>query len=101
MSLNQIMKEQPEVINALYRYRNTIFKDGYLTAKEKELIAIAVIAVLKCEECLDVHAKKAMELGATNDEIREAMLVSMYLAGPQSVIWTDKIDEFISDKPKD
>jgi AhpD family alkylhydroperoxidase len=101
MSLNQIMKEQPEVISALYRYRNTIFKDGCLTTKEKELIAVAVVSVLKCEECLDVHAKKALELGATKDEIREAMLVAMYLAGPHTAIWTDKIDDFISDKPRD
>ncbi|MCE5296303.1 MAG: carboxymuconolactone decarboxylase family protein [Euryarchaeota archaeon] len=101
MSLNQIMKEQPEVISALYRYRNTIFKDGSLTTKEKELIAVAVVSVLKCEECLDVHAKKALELGATKDEIREAMLVAMYLAGPQAAIWTDKIDDLISDKPRE
>ncbi|QLH74170.1 MAG: carboxymuconolactone decarboxylase family protein [Methanomassiliicoccales archaeon] len=97
MSLTQIMKEQPEVINALYRYKNTIFKDGNLSNKEKELIAIAVICVLKCEECLDVHARRAIELGATKDEIREAMLVAMYLAGPHAVIWSEKIDEFLSD----
>lgn len=101
MSLDQIMKEQPDVINALYRYRSTIFKEGSLTTKEKELIAIAVICALKCEECLDVHAKKAIELGATKDEIRESMLVAMYLAGPHTVIWTDKIDEYMSDKPRD
>jgi len=101
MSLNQIMKEQPEVINALYKYRNTVFKDENLSSKEKELIAIAVVSVLKCEECLEVHAKKALELGATKDEIREAMLVAMYLAGPQTMIWSDRIDEFISDMQKD
>lgn len=97
MVLDTIMKEQPEVINALYRYKNTVFKDGNLTFKEKELIAIGIICVLKCEECLDTHVQKAMELGATRDEIREAVLVAMYLAGPHAVVWSEKVDRYISD----
>jgi len=98
MVLDVIMKEQPEVITAMYRYKNTIFKDGRLSMKEKELIAIAVICVLKCEECLDTHVAKAVELGTTKDEIREAMLVSLYLAGPHVVVWSKKIEAYISDQ---
>ncbi|OPY31724.1 MAG: Alkyl hydroperoxide reductase AhpD [Methanomassiliicoccales archaeon PtaU1.Bin124] len=100
MSLDQIMQEQPEVINSMYRYKHTIFKDGSLSEKEKELVAVAVICVLKCEECLEVHAQRALQLGATKDEIREAVMVAMYLAGPQAAIWSKKIDQYISDHPK-
>jgi AhpD family alkylhydroperoxidase len=99
MSLDQIMKDQPDVINALYRYKNSIFKEGELSALEKELVAVAVICVLKCEECLDLHANRALELGATKAQIREAIEVAMYLAGPHTVIWSKKIDAYISDSP--
>jgi AhpD family alkylhydroperoxidase len=95
MSLELISKQQPEVIAALYKLKGTVFKDGALSVKEKELIAVAVTALLKCDECLVMHAKKAVEEGATKDELREALLVAMYLAGPSTVIWTDKIDEII------
>ena len=95
MSLELISKQQPEVISALYRLKNSIFKEGALSVKEKELIAVAVTALLKCDECLKVHAQKAVEAGATKDEIRESLLVTMYLAGPSTVIWTDRIDEII------
>jgi AhpD family alkylhydroperoxidase len=95
MSLDLISKQQPDVIAALYRLKGTVFKDGALSVKEKELIAVAVTALLKCDECLLVHANKAKEAGATKDEIRESLLVAMYLAGPSTVIWTDKIDEII------
>ncbi len=97
MVLDTIMKEQPEVINALYRYKNAVFKEGHLSFKEKELIAIGIICVLKCEECLDTHVQKALELGATRDEIREAVLIALYLAGPQAVVWSKKMDQYISD----
>jgi AhpD family alkylhydroperoxidase len=95
MSLEGIQKQQPGAITALFRLRHEVFKDGALTFKEKELIAIALMSVMRCEECLDIHAQKAKEAGATNDEIREALLVAMYLAGPTQVTWTKKVDEII------
>jgi AhpD family alkylhydroperoxidase len=95
MSLDLISKQQPDVIAALYRLKGAVFKEGALSVKEKELIAVAVTALLKCDECLTVHANKAKEAGATKDEIRESLLVAMYLAGPSTVIWTEKIDEII------
>jgi len=95
MSLELISKQEPEVIAALYRLKGTVFKEGALSVKDKELIAVAVTALLKCDECLVLHAKKAVDAGATKDELRESLLVAMYLAGPSTVIWTDKIDEII------
>jgi len=95
MSLELISKQQPEVVAALYKLKGTAFTEGALRVKEKELIAVAVTALLKCDECIVLHAKKAMEAGATKDELRESLLVAMYLAGPSTVIWSDKIDEII------
>ena len=95
MSLALIAKQQPAAINALFRLRSEVFKDGALTAKEKELMAVCVSCLLKCDLCLETHANLAKEKGATVDELREAMLVAMYLAGPSSVIWSPKIDEVL------
>ncbi|WP_019176777.1 carboxymuconolactone decarboxylase family protein [Methanomassiliicoccus luminyensis] len=95
MSLTLIAKQQPSSINALFRLRNEVFKDGALSAKEKEIMAVCVSCLLKCDQCLETHAKLAKDLGATVDELREAMLVAMYLAGPSSVIWSPKVDEIL------
>jgi AhpD family alkylhydroperoxidase len=95
MSLELIAKQQPSVINALYRYKHEIFKEGALTVKEKELIATAVSCLLRCDKCVETHAKDAIKAGATKDEIREAMNVAMYLAGPSAVIFSPTIDELI------
>jgi len=89
-------EQQPEVIRAMYRFKNEVFKDGNLTFKEKELIAVAITAVLKCDECFLLHSKKAMEAGATKDQVREALNVAMYLAGPSAVVGMPSIDQFLS-----
>jgi AhpD family alkylhydroperoxidase len=96
MSLELITEQQPEVIRAMYRFKNEVFKDNQLTFKQKELIAVAVTAVLKCDECFRVHALNAMEAGATKDEIRESLTVAMYLAGPSAVVGMPSIAELLS-----
>jgi AhpD family alkylhydroperoxidase len=95
MSLDLLAKQEPSVVNALYRYKHEVFKEGSLTVKEKELIAVAISMVLKCDVCLQVHAAEARKLGATMEELREAMNVAMYLAGPTAVIWSPIIDKVL------
>jgi AhpD family alkylhydroperoxidase len=97
MSLSLIAKQQPQAINKLYRLKHEVFKEGALSTKEKELIAVSLSLTLKCETCLEVHAQAAREHGATTDEIREAMLVAMYLTGPTAVIWSPVIDKILEE----
>ncbi|MDD1772126.1 MAG: carboxymuconolactone decarboxylase family protein [Methanomassiliicoccales archaeon] len=96
MSLEQIAEQQPEVIRAMYRFKNEVFKNGALSFREKELIAVAVTAVLKCDNCLKMHSQKAMGAGATRDQLRESLLVAMYLGGPSAVVGMPSIDELLS-----
>jgi len=95
MSLELIAKQQPPVINALYKFKHEVFKEGALSVKEKELIAVALSCLLKCDACVDIHAKDALKAGATKDELREAIIVAMYLAGPTAAIWSPVVDEII------
>jgi len=96
MSLTLIAKQQPAAINALYRLKNEVFRDGAIASKEKALMAVSISCLMRCEICLETWSERARELGATTDELRESMLVAMYLAGPAAVIWSDKVDEILT-----
>ncbi|MCG7845224.1 MAG: carboxymuconolactone decarboxylase family protein [Methanomassiliicoccales archaeon] len=96
MSLELIAEQQPEVIRAMYRFKNEVFRDNALSFKEKELIAVALTAVLKCDECFRLHAQRAMDAGATKDQIRESLTVAMYLAGPSVVVDMPEIKKLLS-----
>jgi len=95
MSLALLAKQDPPVVRALYKLKNEVFKDGALTRREKELIAVAISCCQRCETCLEVHSDLAIEEGATREQLREAMTVAMYLAGPSTMIWSPLIDEII------
>lgn len=95
MSLALLAKQDPSVVRALYKLKNEVFKDGALSKREKELIAVAISCFQKCETCLEVHADLALEEGATREQLREAMTVAMYLTGPSTMIWSPLIDELM------
>ena len=95
MSLDELAKHEPSTVNALYRYKHEIFRDAALSIREKELIAVAISSVLKCEVCLDVHAKEALKRGATKEQLREALMVALYLTGPSAFVWSPIIDDLI------
>jgi AhpD family alkylhydroperoxidase len=54
-------------------------KDGKLSAKFKEIIAVAVAHATQCPYCIDVHTKNALNNGATKEELAEAVMVSSTL----------------------
>ena len=71
-------------------YRETYFTPTTLDGKTKELIAIGASLVAKCEGCLEGHIKKALELGATKQEISDAIVVAIGIAAAGVVDMSDK-----------
>jgi AhpD family alkylhydroperoxidase len=79
------------------RFRN-IYKDFYkqsyftpttLDLRTKELIAIGVSLVAKCEGCLEGHLKKAVEIGLTKEEISDAIVIAIGIAAAGVVDMSD------------
>jgi AhpD family alkylhydroperoxidase len=52
-------------------------KTGHLDAKTRELIAVAVSITLRCDGCITVHTENARKLGATREEVAEALGVAV------------------------
>jgi AhpD family alkylhydroperoxidase len=74
------MKElAPEPMAAFDALNAAVFKDGALSVKMKELIAVAVAVTTQCPYCIDVHVKKAKGAGASDAELTEATMVAAAL----------------------
>ncbi len=61
---------------AFKRLASEIMKDGVLTSKEKAIIALACAVAVKCKQCVKVHKERAMNAGASRDELLEAAAVA-------------------------
>lgn len=57
------------------------YKDGELSKKQKELIAIGISVVINCESCMEWHIKQAIDDVSTESEIIEAIEVGIEMSG--------------------
>lgn len=66
----------PKQIKAWRNFSRTVFKEGELDEKTKQLIAVAVAHVTQCPYCIKAHTPQAMRKGASKEEIMEAIWVA-------------------------
>lgn len=66
----------PEIEAAFSQFSRAVFKDGALSRKTKQLIAVAVAHVTQCPYCIRGHTKAASRAGATDEELMEAIWVA-------------------------
>lgn len=61
---------------AFQQFSQTVFQDGALPRKSKQLIAVAVAHVTQCPYCIQGHTKAVARESATPAEIMEAIWVA-------------------------
>lgn len=88
-------------------YRELYYSEGkHLDTKTQELISIAAALVAKCQGCIEGHIKKALEAGATKEEISEAICIALAINAAAIVDLTDiaannlGINHFPSEGPR-
>jgi AhpD family alkylhydroperoxidase len=76
-----------------FRFYKETYKSTDIDRKTKELIAIAASLGFNCQGCLEGHLKKALEFGATWQEISETISITMGVAAAGVVDQTDIVAE--------
>jgi AhpD family alkylhydroperoxidase len=83
--------------NRMKKIYGSFYKELYFTPerrvldpKVQELISIAASLVAKCEGCVDGHIKKALALGATKEEISEAICIAIAINAAAIVDFSDQ-----------
>jgi AhpD family alkylhydroperoxidase len=66
----------PGPADAFRAFSQSVFADGALPAKAKQLIAVAVAHVTQCPYCIRAHTRAAERQGATPEEVMEAIWVA-------------------------
>jgi AhpD family alkylhydroperoxidase len=88
----------PGVMSAFAGLHNEVVKDGALSARTKELIMVGISVSIRCEHCISKHVSEAVRLGASREEILEAVSTAILMAGGPavaygSVVVLDTLDE--------
>lgn len=57
------------------------YEPGALDEKTLELLGLATSMVLRCDDCVTYHAVRCIQLGTTDEELYEALNVSLIVGG--------------------
>jgi AhpD family alkylhydroperoxidase len=93
-------KHNPDVLRGLDVVNGAAAKTGKLEPKVHELIALAVAVTTRCDGCISVHTRKAVEYGATLDEITEALGVAIALNAGAALVYSSRVIEAHAQLPK-
>jgi AhpD family alkylhydroperoxidase len=87
--------------NDYLRLAKHAMKEGSIPKKYKELMAVSIAACVNCEPCIVWHLTEAVNNGATDEEIIEAIEVAVEMGGGPVVgksSFTFKVLEYIRTK---
>ena len=73
--------KKSKVYSSFVEMEQNTYTDGELKKKQKELIAIGISVVINCESCMEWHIKQAIDDGASENEIIEAIEVGIEMSG--------------------
>ena len=75
----------PDTLAAFSQLQQATFKDGALSEKTKELIALGIAVAEGCDGCMAWHNSALHRLGATREEVAEALGVAVEMGGGVSL----------------
>lgn len=74
-------EKMPHIAHAFSEFSDTCFREGVLSQKAKQLIALSISVVAQDEYCIVYHTKGCIDQGASEEEIMEACGVAAAFGG--------------------
>ncbi|MFC0683470.1 carboxymuconolactone decarboxylase family protein [Sphingobium sp. WW5] len=75
-NLKKLDAGAPDAMKAFWEFDKAVFKEGEISALNKQLMAVAVALTTQCAYCIEIHTKQAREAGATDAQLAEATTVA-------------------------
>lgn len=91
--MNAFKAENPEIPRAFGTLFASLMKDGALSVREKELIALGIGLAVRCAPCINLHVEKALAAGATRQQIMEAAGVAVMMQGGPTYTYLPNVIE--------
>ena len=89
-SFNILEKDTPEIFRGFGIMGKEAKKNGVLSEKTKEFIALGIAIATRCDSCIAFHVKSLVRLKTSRDEIVEALSMCSYMGGGPSIAFSSK-----------
>ena len=86
-NLAPLRQAQPEAMSGFAKLAQASMAEGAISAKHKELIALAIGISQRCSGCIGFHVKALIKLGCTRAELEEMLTVCVYMGGGPALMY--------------
>ena len=86
-SLGPFRKSQSEAMAGFGQLARASMAEGAISAKHKELIALAIGITQHCSACIAFHVKALIRLQCTRQELEEMLGVCVYMGGGPGLMY--------------
>ncbi len=89
-NIGAFSKEVPETVHGFGIMGKAAKTDGALSEKTKEFMALGIAIATRCDSCIGFHVRSLVRLGATREELCEALAMATYMGGGPSYAYSAK-----------
>jgi AhpD family alkylhydroperoxidase len=87
-SLTPFRKSQSQAMQGFGQLAKAAMAEGAISAKNKELIALAIGITQHCSGCVAFHVKALLKLGCTREELEEMLNICVYMGGGPALMYS-------------
>ncbi|MDM7982497.1 MAG: carboxymuconolactone decarboxylase family protein [Rhizobium sp.] len=85
--IKTLRKDIPDVMQGFSAMAGAATRDGALSKKVKELVALGIAISTRCDGCIGFHTEALIKLGCTKGEFEEALGLAVYMGGGPSLMY--------------
>jgi AhpD family alkylhydroperoxidase len=78
--------------DAYFKAQMGLYKEGAIAEKEAHLVALGTSAATKCQYCIPYHISELKRLGATENEIKTAVLIAADIMKMSTLFYGNEFD---------
>jgi len=91
-------RELPGPLGGFNNMHKGAMREGVLSPKFKELMALAIAVATRCEDCISWHVHDALKAGASRAEVLETLGVALLMGGGPALMYAchavEALDQF-------
>ena len=78
--------------DAYFKASMALYQEGAIAEKEAHLVALGTSAATKCQYCIPYHISELKRLGATENEIKTAVLIAADIMKMSTMFYGNEFD---------
>jgi AhpD family alkylhydroperoxidase len=85
-----LLSANAEYAGAYKKVDVVAYRSGALSNKQKELIALLLGIMMRCDDCTVYHAKRCVDVGISRAELVEGLLICVQMGGGPALSFGSK-----------